>query len=161
MILHNVTSHHRQFVAQNAYATTLARPQSAQTPAGKTAYVGSYFQNIADTGLHSVLLTLLQLQQQTQADKGWILVLGPSHVLSKQLLERYQIETQRVLLINPKQIQRYDNLMRDALTCATCQAVLSFLPEDDMGLLDYQYLANKYQTRLFNHSKQSDPLYVM
>lgn len=157
MILHNATSYHRQVVSQNSnYAVTVTRTSPAQL-----AVATGYFQNIADTGLDTVLASLHRLQDETASDKGWILVLGPTHALTKQLLEKYQIETQRVLLINPKQITHYDNLMRDALTCTTCAAVLSFLPKEHAALSDYQYLANKYQTKLCNHSKQTSSPYMM
>ncbi len=110
-----------------------------------------YYQETGRDSIASICQTLATLTATGQSQQGWILVLAPQHHLSKQLLEQCHIDCQRLLLISQKQIHRYDNLMRDALTCSTCSAVLSFLPADCAALQDYQYLANKYQTLLINH----------
>jgi cell division inhibitor SulA len=111
-----------------------------------------YFREVSKANIAAVCQTLVSLTSTEQTQQGWILVLAPQLHLSKQLLEQCQIDCQRVLLISQKQVHRYDNLMRDALTCSTCSAVVSFLPADCEQLADYQYLANKYQTQLINHS---------
>lgn len=111
----------------------------------------SYFQQIADQSLAAVINTISQLTAPADFGSGWILVIAPVHHLTKQLLEQCQINTQRILLISQKQVVRFDNLMRDALTCSTCSAVVSFLDADSKSLADYEYLANKYQTPLVNH----------
>lgn len=110
-----------------------------------------YFLEVSDAHIAAVCQTLAALTTAEQTQQGWILVLAPQLHLSKQLLEQCQIDCQRLLLIGQKQIHHYDNLMRDALTCSTCSAVVSFLPADCKQLDDYQYLANKYQTQLINH----------
>ncbi len=110
-----------------------------------------YYRDVAQDNLATVCQTLASLTQSPQPQQGWILVLAPQQQLSKQLLEQCQIDCQRLLVISQKQIHRYDNLMRDALTCSTCSAVLSFLPAHCAELQDYQYLAQKYQTLLINH----------
>ena len=99
----------------------------------------------------AVINTISQLTSPSDFGSGWILVVAPVHHLTKQLLEQCQINTQRILLISQKQVVRFDNLMRDALTCSTCSAVVSFLDADSETLADYEYLANKYQTPLVNH----------
>lgn len=111
----------------------------------------SYFQQIADQSMAAVINTISQLTSPSDFGSGWILVVAPVHHLTKQLLEQCQINTQRILLISQKQVVRFDNLMRDALTCSTCSAVVSFLDADSETLADYEYLANKYQTPLVNH----------
>lgn len=116
-----------------------------------------YFKEIAEDNIASICQTLAALTTSGDAQQGWILVLAPQHHLSKQLLEQCQIDCQRLLVIGQKQVHRYDNLMRDALTCSTCSAVLSFLPVDCAELADYQYLANKYQTQLINHCSMQTP----
>ncbi|WP_430455947.1 SulA-like leucine-rich domain-containing protein [Rheinheimera sp.] len=116
-----------------------------------------YFKEIAEDNIASICQTLAVLTKSGDAQQGWILVLAPQHHLSKQLLEQCQIDCQRLLVIGQKQVHRYDNLMRDALTCSTCSAVLSFLPGDCAELADYQYLANKYQTQLINHCSMQTP----
>lgn len=156
MILHKTTNHQHPMTRPAGYAGAAIGSMPARLIADN-----AYFQHVADSSLNSILSTLAQLTDQTAANKGWILVIGPEHALSKQLLEKHQIDAQRVILINQKQIHRYDNLMRDALTCSTCEAVLSFLPEDHADLANYRYLANKYQTKLLNHSKQANPAYLM
>lgn len=110
-----------------------------------------YFQQISDQSMASVINTIAQLTSPSDFGSGWILVVAPVHHLTKQLLEQCQINTQRILLISQKQVVRFDNLMRDALTCSTCCAVVSFLSADNETLRDYEYLANKYQTSLINH----------
>lgn len=112
----------------------------------------SYFREVGEANLAAVCQTLATLTAAGEQHQGWILVLAPQLHLSKQVLEQCQIDCQRLLLINQKQVHRYDNLMRDALTCSTCSAVVSFLPADCAELADYQYLAIKYQTQLINHS---------
>lgn len=122
------------------------RPQQLQLKSGQS----SYFREVGEAHLAAVCQTLATLTSTVQ-QQGWILVLAPQLQLNKQVLEQCQIDCQRLLLINQKQVHRYDNLMRDALTCSTCSAVISFLPADCEQLADYQYLANKYQTQLINH----------
>lgn len=134
----------RQFTlsvpAQRPLQPVAAKPQS------------SYYRDVAQDNLATICQTIASLTQPHQPQHGWILVLAPQQHLSKQLLEQCQIDCQRLLVISQKQIHRYDNLMRDALTCSTCSAVLSFLPANCPELQDYQYLAQKYQTLLINHS---------
>lgn len=114
-----------------------------------------YFREVNAAHIAAVCQTLAALTTAEQTQQGWILVLAPQLHLSKQVLEQCQIDCQRVLLIGQKQIHHYDNLMRDALTCSTCSAVVSFLPADCEQLDDYQYLANKYQTQLINHCAEN------
>jgi cell division inhibitor SulA len=122
---------------------------SRQQTAGQLNWP-EYFQQKEEHGVAAVCQTLQHLNQQSL--QGWVLVIAPPFGLSKQLLEQCQVDCQRVLLINARQVHHYDNLMRDALTCSTCSAVVSFLPDDNEALDDYQYLANKYQTLLINHN---------
>lgn len=89
--------------------------------------------------------------QQTQlSSNGWLLLLAPPLTLTKTMLAQLGIPCHRILLIQHKQIAHFDNLMRDALTCSTCSAVLSFLPADHPQLADYQYLSVKYGTDWYN-----------
>ncbi|MDZ7870437.1 MAG: SulA-like leucine-rich domain-containing protein [Rheinheimera sp.] len=138
---------------QLALTTSVSRlPQSALN-----RQQAGYFREITDDNIASICQTLAALTTSDHAQQGWILVLAPQHHLSKQLLEQCQIDCQRLLVIGQKQVHHYDNLMRDALTCSTCSAVLSFLPTDCAELADYQYLANKYQTQLINHCSVLPP----
>ena len=134
----------RQFALTSPVARSL-QPQlkSAQT---------GYYREVSEAHLAAVCQTLAALTSAGEQQQGWVLVLAPQLHLNKHVLEQCQIDCQRLLLINQKQVHRYDNLMRDALTCSTCSAVVSFLPADCAELADYQYLANKYQTQLINHS---------
>lgn len=100
--------------------------------------------------VQAVLTTLAALTQQQGLQHGWLLVIAPPWQLTKQMLEQAGIQSQRILLISQKQIGRFDNLMRDALTCSTCSAVVSFLPEEQQELADYRYLSAKYGTPLVN-----------
>lgn len=112
---------------------------------------GSFFREIADTHAAAICETLAHITKTDLRQQGWVLVIAPHFPLSKQFLEQQGIDCKRLLLINQKQVHHYDNLMRDALTCSTCSAVVSFLPSDSDVLDDYQYLANKYRTLLINH----------
>lgn len=132
------------------FALTSSASRSLQ-PQLKSPQTG-YFREVSETHLAAVCQTLAALTGAGEQQQGWVLVLAPQLHLSKQVLEQCQIDCQRLLLISQKQVHRYDNLMRDALTCSTCSAVVSFLPADCAELADYQYLANKYQTMLINHS---------
>jgi len=123
---------------------------SPSAPRHTWSRTNSFFQQVQADSLAATCQTLQQLTSSSTGT-GWILVLAPSYQLNKQVLEQCGINTQRILLINQKQIPHFDNLMRDALTCSTCEAVLSFLPHDAANLADYRYLASKYQTRLVNH----------
>ena len=138
----------RQFNSQlvkRGEATSFHQPQS------QALCPDSFFQQIADQSMAAVINTISQLTSPSDFGSGWILVVAPVHHLTKQLLEQCQINTQRILLISQKQVVRFDNLMRDALTCSTCRAVVSFLDAESETLADYEYLANKYQTPLINH----------
>lgn len=133
---------------------------SPAAPRNTWSRTNSFFQQVQADSLAETCQTLQQLTS-SGTGSGWILVLAPSYQLNKQVLEQCGINTQRILLINQKQIPHFDNLMRDALTCSTCEAVLSFLPHDAASLADYRYLADKYQTRLVNHctiAAQNQPL---
>jgi cell division inhibitor SulA len=133
---------------QFALLPSASRQQSSQLSRPAPAY----FRQFAENNIANILATLASLTSSASTQQGWILVLAPQHHLSKQLLEQCQIDCQRLLVMNQKQVHRYDNVMRDALTCSTCSAVVSFLPIDCPELGDYQYLADKYQTQLINHS---------
>ena len=133
---------------QYALTSSAVRPLQPQLKLPQSGY----FREVGEAHLAAVCQTLAALTSAAGQQQGWILVLAPQLHLSKQVLEQCQIDCQRLLLISHKQVHRYDNLMRDALTCSTCSAVVSFLPADCAELVDYQYLANKYQTQLINHN---------
>lgn len=128
---------------QHSYPSSVStvhfsRPFTAPANAALTANV------------QTVLATLAALTQQQALQHGWLLLIAPPWQLTKQMLEQAGIPSQRILLIPQKQVGRFDNLMRDALTCSTCSAVVSFLPEEQQELADYRYLSAKYGTPLFN-----------
>lgn len=97
---------------------------------------------------------IAHLQNENVSATGWLLVIAPPALLTKSLLAQLGISSRRILLIQQKQITHYDNLMRDALTCSTCSAVLSFLPQDHPQLFEYQYLSEKYGTDFYNLAAQ-------
>jgi cell division inhibitor SulA len=90
------------------------------------------------------------LAAQTDTQQGWLLVIAPPQPLTKTMLSQLNINSKRILVIQQRQITHFDNLMRDALTCSTCCAVVSFLPAEHPQLADYQYLSAKYGTALVN-----------
>lgn len=97
------------------------------------------------------LLQLIgDLAAQTDTQQGWLLVIAPPQPLTKSMLGQLNINSKRILVIQQRQITHFDNLMRDALTCSTCCAVVSFLPTSHPQLEDYQYLSAKYGTALVN-----------
>ncbi len=100
--------------------------------------------------LAAICAQIIRWQDEQISTSGWLLVIAPPTVLTKSILAQLGICCQRILLIQHKQISHFDNLMRDALTCSTCSAVLSFLPADDPQLADYHYLSVKYGTDLYN-----------
>lgn len=106
-------------------------------------------------GTHlTTVLTSLRLEvARTQEQPGWVLVLGSPVVLTKQLLEHVGLASHRILVLPAQKLTDMDKTVRDALTCNTCQAVLTFI-DDAAQLAEYQYLATKYQTRLVNHCNQ-------
>lgn len=99
----------------------------------------------------TALLQLIgTLAGQTDTQQGWLLVIAPPQPLTKTMLGRLNINSKRILVIQQRQITRFDHLMRDALTCSTCCAVVSFLPSTHPDLADYHYLSEKYGTVLVN-----------
>lgn len=100
--------------------------------------------------LAAICAQISHCQQTQMSSSGWLLLLAPPLALTKTLLAQLDIPCHRILLIQHKQIAHFDNLMRDALTCSTCSAVLSFLPADHPQLADYHYLSVKYGTDLYN-----------
>lgn len=100
--------------------------------------------------LARICAQITRWQNQQISSNGWLLLVAPPTVLTKSILAQLGICCQRILLIQHKQISHFDNLMRDALTCSTCSAVISFLPADDPMLVDYHYLSVKYGTDLYN-----------
>ncbi|RVU41160.1 hypothetical protein EOE67_02865 [Rheinheimera riviphila] len=98
------------------------------------------------------------LAAQTDTQQGWLLVIAPPQPLTKSILGQLNINSKRILVIQQRQITHFDNLMRDALTCSTCCAVVSFLAAEHPQLEDYQYLSAKYGTALVNvntHNQQT------
>ncbi len=100
--------------------------------------------------LAAICSQITHWQQTQMSSSGWLLLIAPPLALTKTLLAQLGIACQRILLIQHKQISHFDNLMRDALTCTTCSAVLSFLPADHPQLADYHYLSVKYGTDFYN-----------
>jgi cell division inhibitor SulA len=100
--------------------------------------------------LAAICAQITHWQQTQMSSNGWLLLLAPPLALTKTMLAQLDIPCHRILLIQHKQIAHFDNLMRDALTCSTCSAVLSFLPTDHPQLADYHYLSVKYGTDLYN-----------
>jgi len=103
-----------------------------------------------ELSVQTVLYALASLTQQSAYQHGWLLLIAPPWQLTKSMLEQAGIQSQRILLIPQRQISRFDNLMRDALTCSTCSAVVSFLAAEQAELEDYRYLSAKYGTPLLN-----------
>ena len=114
---------------------------------GKLLHAGN---TNSELSVQTVLATLANLTQQAAFQHGWLLLIAPPWQLTKSMLEQAGIQSQRILLIPQRQISRFDNLMRDALTCATCSAVVSFLAAEQAELEDYRYLSAKYGTPLLN-----------
>lgn len=110
----------------------------------------NYFMQRAGQQWQDVLSTLSKEARRTDAQEGWLLLIAPPFGVSKQLLEQAGIAASRVLVLPAHSTPKLDMLVRDALTCSTCKAVVTFV-EDTAQLADYEYLANKYQTRLVNH----------
>lgn len=110
-----------------------------------------FFQHRSGASLQTTLTSIANELRDTSRSQGWVLVIGAPHSLTKHQLEIAGIRTQRVIVIARHQVSDLDTLLRDALTCSTCQAVITFFPEDDATLADYAYLARKYQTKLLNH----------
>jgi cell division inhibitor SulA len=104
----------------------------------------------SELSVQTVLAVLANLTKQAAFQHGWLLLIAPPWQLTKSMLEQAGIQSQRILLIPQRQIGRFDNLMRDALTCATCSAVVSFLAAEQTELEDYRYLSAKYGTPLLN-----------
>ncbi len=102
------------------------------------------------TGNDHLLQLIGALAAQTDTQQGWLLVIAPPQPLTKSMLGPLNINSKRILVIQQRQITHFDNLMRDALTCSTCCAVVSFLPTEHPQLEDYQYLSAKYGTALVN-----------
>lgn len=102
--------------------------------------------------LDAVCYQLAKLQAENVSANGWLLVVAPPTLLNKSMLAQLGISPNRILLIQQKQIHHFDNLMRDALTCSTCSAVMSFLPVDHPQLAEYEYLSKKYGTDFYNQA---------
>lgn len=129
--------------------TELDTPESKNTTANTSVEVHAELSN-RELSVQTVLATLATLTQQAAFQHGWLLLIAPPWQLTKSMLEQAGIQSQRILLIPQRQISRFDNLMRDALTCATCSAVVSFLAAEQTELEDYRYLSAKYGTPLLN-----------
>lgn len=104
----------------------------------------------AVSGSNHLLQLIGTLAAQTDTQQGWLFVIAPPQPLTKSMLSQLNIDSKRILVIQQRQITHFDNLMRDALTCSTCCAVVSFLPAEHPQLEDYQYLSAKYGTALVN-----------
>jgi cell division inhibitor SulA len=111
---------------------------------------GPFVSNTHTTDAAHLLQLIGVLSAQTETQQGWLLVIAPPHPLTKSMLGQLNINSNRILVIQQRQIGHFDNLMRDALTCSTCCAVVSFLPPSHPQLEDYQYLSAKYGTALVN-----------
>ncbi len=103
--------------------------------------------------LTDLLLSLRRELVRTEQQPGWVLVVGSPVPLTKQALEKMGLAAHRILVLPAQKLANIDRTIRDALTCSTCQAVLTFVDGDEQ-LSDYDYLATKYQTRWINHREQ-------
>lgn len=133
----NIQSH--QFHSGTSVNPLLGRPSSM--PCSSSA---------DGTGSEYLLQLIGSLAAQTDTQQGWLLVIAPPQPLTKSMLSQLNINSKRILVIQQRQIAHFDNLMRDALTCSTCCAVVSFLSAEHPQLEDYQYLSAKYGTVLVN-----------
>ena len=114
------------------------------------AYATAVHSDMTATKAEPLLQLIGTLAAQTDTQQGWLLVIAPPQPLTKSMLSQLNINSNRILVIQQRQITHFDNLMRDALTCSTCCAVVSFLPTEHPQLADYQYLSAKYGTALVN-----------
>jgi cell division inhibitor SulA len=133
-----------------AQASTSEFLQHAIAKAGSCQNANSRWPSVKQRQLKLICHQIARLQDENASATGWLLVIAPPALLTKSLLVQLGISSRRILMIQQKQINHYDNLMRDALTCSTCSAVLSFLPIDHPHLYDYQYLSQKYGTDFYN-----------
>jgi cell division inhibitor SulA len=116
---------------------------------GRTAFSPVHSDPVAARS--TPLLQLIgSLAAQTDRQQGWLLVIAPPQPLTKSMLNQLNINSKRIMVIQQRQIAHFDNFMRDALTCSTCCAVISFLPSGHPQLPDYEYLSAKYGTALVN-----------
>lgn len=116
-----------------------------------THHAFSEQRNVHD--LTDLLVSLRRELVRTEHQPGWVLVVGSPVLLTKQALEKMGLAAHRILVLPAQKLANVDRTIRDALTCSTCQAVLTFVDNEEQ-LSDYDYLATKYQTRWINHREQ-------
>ena len=69
---------------------------------------------------------LLQLLQRYENAQGWILLIAPDNLPSKNWLTRYQLPLNKVLVIHAKQISDLNDTLVRALSSGTCKLVVNF-----------------------------------
>lgn len=80
--------------------------------------------------------TLLQLIKQHQHQRGWILLIAPSHIPHKTWAEQHQLSFHNVLVVHQKQIRDISATIQQALVASSCKVVINFAGLQDPQQLD-------------------------
>ena len=69
---------------------------------------------------------LIKVLRQHQTDKRWTLLIAPSHIPDKALLDCCSVDMSHVLLVREKQIASMSDTIEKALNASTCCAIVAW-----------------------------------
>lgn len=101
---------------------------------------------VQTTGQDSTELALINILQQHQYSKGWIVLVAPEQLPDKFLAESYQLPVERILVIHPTKKLTATACVQQALTADTTSVVIYFSTEPQQHLTQ---LAEQTQTALY------------
>lgn len=102
---------------------------------------------------------LIKVLRQHQADKRWTLLIAPSHIPDKALLDCCSVDMRHVLIVREKQITSMSKTIEKALNCRTCSAIVAWCSEwhkqlSNVQLQQLSKLADAAQCHVYAFNKQ-------
>lgn len=102
---------------------------------------------------------LIKVLRQHQANKRWTLLIAPSHIPDKALLDCCSVDMKHVLIVREKQITSMSKTIETALSCNTCCAIVAWCSQwheqlSAQQLQQLSQLADDTQCHVYAFEKQ-------
>ena len=102
---------------------------------------------------------LIKVLRQHQADRRWTLLIAPSHIPDKALLECCSVDMSHVLIVREKQISSMFKTIETALKCNTCCAIVAWCSQwhtqlSNVKLQQLSKLADSAKCHVYAFNKQ-------
>lgn len=103
---------------------------------------------------------LIKVLRQHQNDKRWTLLIAPSHIPDKALLDCCSVDMSHVLIVREKQIASMSKTIEKALSCNTCCAIVAWCSQwhkqlNHVQLQQLSQLADSAQCHVYAFNKHN------